>query len=415
MAFQQALSGLSVASKQLDAIGNNVANASTVGFKQSRAEFSDIFANSLFGVSSTATGIGAQVQDVAQQFTQGNVTSTSNPTDLAISGNGFFRMQSPTGQSVSYTRNGQFQIDNSGFVVNGINRLTGYSANALGAIVPGPPVPIQVNSTNIGAAPTTSVKMIANFNGSAAQPAVAFPGVVVPTATPDPNSYNWSTQVTAYDSLGAAHAVTLYAVKTATALQWNIYAQFDQTTFAAAPPFLQQLTFSPNGTLPAATPASTLTVTGPLANGANGLTITTDFTKLTSFSGAFGVNQLTVDGFANGSLTGISVAGDGTVSARFSNGQTKAIGQVVLANFANPQGLQNLGGNQWGQTTVSGTPTVNAPGTGNAGSLQSAALEDSNVDLTTELVHMITAQRFYQANAQAIKTQDQVLQTLLNI
>lgn len=434
MAFQQALSGLSVASKELDTIGNNVSNANTVGFKQSRAQFADVFANSLFGVSATAVGIGAQVTSVAQQFTQGNITSTSNPTDLAISGNGFFRMLEPSSGtisgSVSYTRNGEFQIDRNGFVVNGSSQLTGYPATN-GVIVPGQPVPLQITTANIGAAPTTSISLIANLDASKLNPTAqtpagpAFPGLTVPTASPDPASYNWSTQMNVFDSLGVTHSVTLYFVSQnpTTPLNWDVYAQFDGSQFAAAPTPIQTLTFLPDGTMDPTVTTATLDASvllgsaagTPLSNGANDPVITLDLTKSTQFAGAFGINQETVDGYANGTLTGISIDPSGVVDARFSNGQTKAVGQVVLVNFANPQGLQNLGGNRWGESFASGSPTVNAPGSGNVGTIQSAALEDSNVDLTSELVNMITAQRFYQANAQAIKTQDQVLQTLLNI
>jgi flagellar hook protein FlgE len=434
MSFQQALSGLNAASTQLDAIGNNVANANTIGFKQSRTEFSDVFANSLFGVSATAVGIGAQINSVAQQFTQGNVTSTSNPLDLAISGNGFFRMEETTGQ-IDYTRDGEFQIDRSGNIVNGSSKLTGYQTDANGVVIPGSLGPLVVNTTSLGAQATTTATLNLNLDSSQATPAIQFPGITVPTSAPDPNSYNYSTQFSAFDSLGNQHAVTLYFVSLGTQttwnttpqpLKWEVYAQFDTTTFKSQPPAstdtgaqdLQTLTFNSNGTMDTTTTSPvTFDVNGgsALSNGANDISVKVDLTPSTSFAGASGVNKEVVDGFADGRLTGIDIGTSGLVNARFSNGQTKGIGQVVLVNFANPQGMQNLGGNRWAETFTSGNPLVNKPGTGNAGSIQSAALEDSNVDLTTQLVNMITAQRFYQANAQSIKTQDQVLQTLLNI
>jgi flagellar hook protein FlgE len=425
MSFQQALSGLTAASTQLDAIGNNVANANTIGFKQSRTEFSDVFANSLFGVSATAVGIGAQINSVSQQFTQGNVTSTSNPLDLAISGNGFFRMQETSG-AIDYTRDGEFQIDRAGNIVNGRSMLTGYQTDTNGVVIPGSLAPLVVNTTSLGAQATTSANLNLNLDSSQAVPAVAFPGNNIPTSAPDPNSYNYSTQFSAYDSLGNQHAVTLYFVKSSTPLQWEVYAQFDSTQFQNQPPStsdvgaqdLQTLTFNSNGTMDTTqTQPVTFDVNNgtPLANGANDLSIQIDLTPSTSFAGASGVNKEVVDGFTDGRLTSLDIDNAGLVNARFSNGQTKAIGQVVLVNFANPQGLSNLGGNRWAETFTSGNPLVNKPGTGNAGNIQSAALEDSNVDLTTQLVNMITAQRFYQANAQSIKTQDQVLQTLLNI
>lgn len=412
MAFQQSLSGLNVATKKLDTIGNNVANGNTVGFKQSRTEFADVFATSLFGVASTAVGIGAQVTGIAQQFTQGNISSTSNPTDLAISGNGFFRMEK-NGQ-ISYSRNGQFQIDRDGFIVNNGLKLTGYVADALGNITPQPPAALQVAATSITAQQTSNIALTANLDATATTPLVNFPSATPPTSTPDPASFNHSTQITVYDSLGASHAVKLYFRKDAAPVNtWKVFTQFDNTAIAAAPTAFQTLTFNTSGVQSPAPAVLSLAATP--TNGAAVMAINMDLTKLTQFAGAFGVSKQTVDGFATGSLTGIATDSKGIVSARFSNGQTKSIGQVVLTNFANPQGLQNLGSNQWGETFTSGTAVVNAPGSGNAGVIQSAALEDSNVDLTAELVNMITAQRFYQANAQSIKTQDQVMQTLLNL
>ncbi|KZE35265.1 flagellar hook protein FlgE [Crenobacter luteus] len=416
MGFQQGLSGLSAASKQLDVIGNNVANANTVGFKGSRAEFSDIYAASIYGVAATQSGIGAKTVNVTQQFTQGNITTTSNPLDLAIAGNGFFRVD--RAGDVAYMRNGQFQLDRDGYFVNNGFRLTGYQADTDGNIIAGPPVDLKVNAANIGAEPTTSLLFGANLDAKQTAPAVAFPGA--DPANPDPNSVNHSRSVTLYDSLGVSHLLTLYYVKSATdPLQWDVYTRFDTDPIAVPATPLTTLTFNNNGTFNSASGATvpgTVTFNAPaLTNGAAPLVVNVDLSKTTQFAGPFSVNTLTADGYADGTLTGLATTPEGVVEARFSNGQTKVIGQVVLTSFANVQGLKPSGDNRWVESFESGRPKVNTPGSSNVGLIQSAALEDSNVDLTSELVNMITAQRFYQANAQTIKTQDAILQTLINL
>ncbi|RXZ44232.1 flagellar hook protein FlgE [Crenobacter cavernae] len=418
MGFQQGLSGLSAASKQLDVIGNNVSNANTIGFKGSRAEFSDIYASSLYGVANAQTGIGAKTVGVSQQFTQGNLTNTSNPMDLAIAGNGFFRVEN--NGDVGYMRNGQFQLDREGYFVNNGFKLTGYQADANGTIVAGPPVELQVDTANIGAKATTTMTLGANLDAKQTAPAVAFPGI--DPNNPDPSSINHSRSVTVYDSLGVSHLMTFYYVKSATPLQWNVYTRFDTdpVDMTVTPPattpnaLLTPLTFNNDGTF--ATPAGSVTFNAPtLSNGAAPLSVTVDLSKTTQFAGPFSVNTLTADGYSDGSLTTLATSADGTVQARYSNGQTKTIGQVVLTSFANVQGLRPSGDNRWVESYESGKPKINTPGSSNVGAVQSAALEDSNVDLTSELVNMITAQRFYQANAQTIKTQDSILQTLINL
>ena len=192
MSFQQGLSGLAAASKQLDVIGNNVANASTVGFKRSRAEFADLYSASLYGVGSSQTGIGARTVQVSQQFNQGPVTPTANPLDLAVSGNGFFRVDNAG--TVMYTRNGEFQLDRDGYFNNQGHKLTGYGVDASGNVIPGPPQPLRVNTASIGAKATSSIKMTSYLDARATAPTVAFPGAI-PTA-PDAKSYNYTNSTT---------------------------------------------------------------------------------------------------------------------------------------------------------------------------------------------------------------------------
>ena len=400
MSFQQGLSGLNAAAKGLDAISNNVSNAGTVGFKSASAQFSDVFAASLSGGGGGQIGIGVNLAQVKQSFTQGNLTVTNNPLDVAINGGGFFRM-SDNG-SISYTRNGQFLVDKDGYVVNSEGaRLTGYLANAAGIIVPSSPTDILVSSADLVPNATTAGSLGLNLDSREAVPVPAFDYT-------DPTTYNSSTAMTLYDSLGNAHVMTVYFRKTA-ANAWNVYTGLD----GAAPGAASPVTFTTAGAL---NTGGSIAASFALANGATTpLAMTLDMTSATQYGATFGVTSLTQDGYTSGRLSGLSISSEGVVQGRYSNGQSRDLGQIVLANFANPNGLQSLGGNQWGETAASGQPLVGAPNSGSLGALQSAAVEESNIDLTAELVNMITAQRNYQANAQSIKTKDAVMQTLVNL
>jgi flagellar hook protein FlgE len=404
MGFQQGLSGLNAAAKSLDVIGNNIANASTVGFKQSQAQFADVYASSLAGSSGGQAGIGVQVATIAQLFGQGNITTTNNSLDMAISNSGFFRMSN--NGSITYTRNGQFQLDRTGYIVSSQGyRLTGYLPNALGVIVPTAPSEIQISTADLLPNATTEVAAGLNLNANSTIIAAAFD----PTL---PATFNNSTSTTVYDSLGGSHVASLYFAKTG-ANAWNAFLTVDGVNTQGAGVALTGMTFNTNGTL--ATPAAAVTATGFPIAGANNLVLNIDFADTSQFGSSFGVNSMSQDGYTSGHMTGFSTGADGMIAGRYSNGQTRTLGQVVLANFSNPQGLQPLGANNWAETATSGTPLVGTPGSASLGVLKTSAVEDSNVDLTAELVNMITAQRVYQANAQTIKTQDSVLQTLVNM
>ncbi|MCE9642310.1 MAG: flagellar hook protein FlgE [Betaproteobacteria bacterium] len=412
MAFQTGLSGLNAASQSLDVIGNNVANAGTVGFKQSRVLFSDVFANSLNGSGASAIGIGTQVAAIEQDFTQGAVTTTSNPLDIAINGKGFFRL-SDNG-TISYTRNGQFHLDNAGYIVNSENlQITGYGVDASGNIVPTAPAPMQLSNAQLPPTPTTGFRVSLNLDSSETLPATAVFNAA------DPTSYNDSTSGSVIDSLGNSHVFTLYFVKTAIAGQWDLHATVDGTAVAnvdlgagAGNPI--NLNFSSSGALTTAMPIAAVALT--VGGGAvSPLTFSTDFSGSSQFGASFAVNSLIQDGFASGRLAGFNVSADGIMVGHYTNGQSRNLGQFVLANFSDPRGLKPLGGGRWDETADSGLPVVGAPGSGDLGAVQASATESSNVDLTAELVNMITAQRVYQANAQSIKTQDAVLQTLVNL
>ena len=589
MAFQHGLSGINAASKQLDAIGNNVANSSTVGFKGSRAEFADMFAANFYGVAATQNGIGVNTTLIAQQFGQGNITTTGNQLDMAISGNGFFVMQNANG--ISYTRNGQFQIDREGYINNGGDYLMGWAVddstnpptiqngnlqplrvdNSL--LVPRPsdfgglPINVQLNLDSrknpIGTVPsyefvagsttgtpfeqsgkvklpdgnfvivdpkgTPAPTLGALFDAAGVDtkflysgnmfafgdklfsptgPTVESPKTLLPagdnqgliTADPefvnsekiqigttpnrylvftndgsastydangnketpqlavtdnfiwkdgeatkvyssakgvelaggaaevsfnpnDPKTYTSTTSLTAYDSLGNPIQVSVFQKKLGDG-RWEVFAtakHADGSTVdlgtgqVAKSPYtaLGNIQFSTDGKLINTGALNAASYTPP--GGGAALNLKFDLGGTTQFGTNFAVNQIVQPGYASAVVTNMVIDKTGIVSAKYSNGQNKVIGQVVLANFANQQGLQSIGNNRWIETYASGTPTRNDPGSTNVGLIQSQALEDSNVDLTGELVNMITAQRYYQANAQTIKVHDQVLQSLMQM
>jgi flagellar hook protein FlgE len=407
MSFQQGLSGLNAAAKNLDVIGNNVANSSTVGFKQSQAQFADVYANSLTGAGGSNVGIGVKVAQVAQQFTQGNITATNNPLDMAINGGGFFRMNN-NGET-TYQRNGQFQLDRLGFIVNPTGaQLTGYTANASGVLSTGAPAPLSINTADLVPQITSEVNGVLNLNSGS----TPIDGATVPFDINDPTTFHSSTAVSVYDSLGNDQTLQMFYVKRPTG-DWDVYAANDGTQIGAGA--IATLNFGTDGLLTTAMPLAPINVPATATGALSPFPVTLDFSGTTQFGSAFSVNALDQDGYTSGRLAGFSIGADGVILGRYTNGQSAVLGQVVLANFANPNGLQQMGNNMWAETATSGTPLVGTPDSGSLGVLQSSAVEDSNVDLTAELVNMITAQRVYQANAQTIKAQDAVLQTLVNL
>ncbi len=536
MPFRTALSGLNAASAELRVIGNNVANSSTTGFKKSRVQFADIFATANLGASSNAIGSGVRIADIAQQFSQGNVSFTDNNLDLAISGQGFFRL-SDNGTSV-YTRAGSFGVDRSGYLVNSQDqRLTGFLADSVGNIT-GALGDIQLDTSDIAPQPTSRVDLGLNLDASASIPAapvttstvalgssgaspvldsgdspvtvgpinlvdtygqqitgaqlqftntggndwdvtITGAGGTVSTAsmtvgttstvtlnwdpdgagaqnsTPitidvttvgqvsggggtdltasangalqgvfdvsDASTYNNSTSLTVYDSLGASHLATLYYRKTGIPNQWESYFYFDGTRVAGAQANGSDLLeFSPGGSLSAingvATPPSSFTTTSfNPGGGASTMSLAMDYSSVSQYGGGFNVNSLRQDGYATGRLSGIDIDDSGVILARFTNGQSRTLAQIALANFSNSQGLTQMGDLNWAESFESGAALVGAPGSSSLGLIQSGALEGSNVDLTEQLVNMITAQRNFQANAQVISTADTITQAIINI
>ncbi|HEY1151018.1 MAG TPA: flagellar hook protein FlgE [Pseudoduganella sp.] len=515
--FQQGLSGLNAASKSLDVIGNNIANASTVGFKGSQAQFADLYANSLNGVAGNNPGIGVSIARLAQQFTQGNIETTNNPLDISINGGGFFRTVTPGG-AIQYSRNGQFQLDNTGTIRNAQGQaITGYLANKQGVILSGAPVPITIDYSDLTPVATTKANFSLNLDSRSTVP------TKVPFDAADPTTYNKQTVLDVYDSLGNPHVMSMYYVKT-NAGMWDVYAGNDgieiaskaaaaailtdpavaaartvyqtavntvpqvqadidaanqaysqaagtaMTTAATAagasagqlaalaakydvaagtdvgsipgtnPDKINEalaaavsvpavkvgtLAFDKTGEISTAimaglTPPQTVPFTinlpiFPDTGSIQPLTITTSFEGTTQYGSTTSEKLSTQDGYSSGHLERFNTDANGVITGQYSNGKSRPLAQFVLANFANPDGLIPLGNNAWAESSASGSPSVGTPNSGSLGQLRSSSVESSNVDLTKELVDMITAQRVYQANAQTIKTQDSVLQTLVNL
>jgi len=418
MPFRIALSGLNAASSDLRVIGNNVANASTTGFKKSRIEFADIYASSTLGVASNATGSGVKVSDVKQEFAQGNVDFTNNNLDMAINGEGFFRLND--NGVTKFSRAGGFGVDRAGFVVNSENqRLTGFVADATGNIT-GALGDIQLSTNDLAPNPTSAISLTANLDSSEAVPTLPFD-------LSNASTYNHSTSLTTYDSQGNAMLQTLYFRKFDNSGTWNMHSYLTNpagTVTEAIPaggvsgdPVI--MNFDSNGLLTSVSPSSTGTIANfdPVnpGTGASALNIDITLTDVTQYGTEFGVNALIQDGFTTGRLSGVDVGETGVITARYTNGQSLTLAQVAMANFSNLNGLLQLGDTSWAETFESGSALVGTPGTGTLGFVQAGALEGSNVDLTEQLVNMITAQRNFQANAQVIETADTITQTIINI
>jgi flagellar hook protein FlgE len=403
MGFGQGLSGLNAASQSLDVIGNNIANSGTVGFKAGTATFADVYANS-------RVGLGTSVASINQRFTIGTISGTGNQFDMAIDGGrGLFRVVEPSG-AVLYSRNGQFSADKDNYIVNAQGqRLTGYIAGST------TPTPIMVPVGNIEPSPTELLTFKSNFDAD--EPAID--QATTPFSPTDPDSYTHFFPVTVYDTLGNKHQLDQYFVKRDSAIagqsEWNVYYRSAGLTVTPDDTAPTVLTFDDSGRM--LTPGAAVPVSIDVAGGtspAKAIDVAVNYANSTQFAGPFSPN-FTQDGFPTGEYASMSVAADGSIVASYTNGETKAVGTLVLAHFNNLQGLQPVGGNAWAETGTSGQPILGVPGENGMASIKGQAVEESNVDMSQELVNMIIAQRTYQANAQTIKTQDQVLQTLINL
>jgi len=440
MSFNTSLSGLNGASKDLGVTSNNIANANSTGFKKSRSEFGDIYAVSAFGNSKTAEGQGSMTQVVSQQFVQGNMQFTDSGLDLAISGSGFFAVApNLNSQEVNYTRSGAFGLSKDGNIVNSSGQfLMGLPVNDDGTVSStslSTAKPLTVPSASGEPKASTEIELGANLPSDAK-------GLAVNNFNPkDPATYTSATSVTVYDSLGSSHILTSYFVKDeSTNNRWAVFQSLDTdangdpikvplAAGAADSPSaggydFAYLSFTDAGVYASTDPVSANGQTGiisnpiPVAGGAQDLVLGLDLVNNapTQFANlGFVVNKLSQDGVTTGRLSGLSIDESGLVSANFSNGDSKPLGKVLMADFRNPQGLKQIGNNSWSETLDSGTPLVGEAGTGRFGQIQSGALESSNVDLTAELVNLITAQRNFQANAKAIEANKALSDTIINI
>lgn len=452
MSFQQGLSGLNVSAKALDIISNNVANTNTVGFKSGGAIFADVFAASLTGsISGKQVGVGGTLAAVRQAFTQGNLTTTNNPLDLAVNGDGFFVVGREQGPDV-YTRNGQFELDKEGFIRTPTGeKLKGFQSPVSPGALPTPIggiKDIQIPIVGSQPMPTTRVEIGGNLDANDLSASEKYPQLLdadfmfprpANQSWQDARTYNYSTSIEAYDSLGKAHELTFYFAKltpdaaaTPPVVEntWKVFTSVDGgyplgvnadgTPQADVDDFVSTLVFSDEGVL------DTTQLTGPKADaplivpdtytpGAKDIEFFVDFSEMRQIGGAYLTSKLTQDGYTGGELAGVNVGRDGIITGRYTNGETRDLAQLALQTFRNPNALLSIGNNFWEATVDSGLTAPAKPGEGVAGVVSAGMVEDANVELTQELVQMIVQQRNYQANAQSIKAQDQILQTLVNL
>ncbi len=428
MPFRVALTGLRAASADLKVTGNNIANSTTVGFKQSRTEFVDVYAKNSNSISTITAGSGVRVADISQIFTQGATDYTDSSTDLAITGDGFFVVSDDKG--VFYTRAGSFGVDREGMVVNSTNqKLQVFQPVTVGDVTTfntGELVDLQLN-TDIGAPRATTLVSV-DLNVDADLPAFAAANgtdtVTSPFILTDPTTYQHVTSTTLYDSLGAPHISTTYYRKIdAGPNLWQSISTIDGTVVdpLGAPGAPAQLQFNQDGTLASVIPAAAnpkevpYNPFTPANTGSAPITFGIDYGDTTQFGSDFGVNAMNQDGYSTGTLSSFDVAEDGVVYARYSNGNADVLGKIALAGFANPQGLGVSGDSLWTDASEAGDRVVGEPGSASFGLIQAGALETSNVEIAAQLVNLIVAQRNYQANAEVISTADTITQTLINI
>ncbi|MFD2643322.1 flagellar hook protein FlgE [Pseudomonas japonica] len=442
MSFNIGLSGLYAANKQLDVTGNNIANVATNGFKSSRAEFQDVYSASKLGVGSKTVGNGVSLAAISQQFGQGDVNNTGNVLDMAIQGQGFFVL-SDNG-SLSYTRAGAFQTSKDSYVVTSDGlRLQGYAADENGKILTSSLTDLKIDTLSQPPKATSLVSQGINLNSEATP-------IALPTATPpgptfvptDETTYTKKFSTEIYDTQGNKHTLEQYYRKT-DQNTWTMYSLIDgrnPQNPASTTPLVGTMTFKSDGSINTMTgsvapddsfsvvnnvftvkgwiPATYNATTGTWgSNGsaANPAGVRLDMSSTTSYNTDTARLPPTQDGYATGLLSSLSIDSSGVMFASFSNQQSRAIGQVAIASFANEQGLEQQGGTRWKQTFASGSPGIDTPKTGTLGSISSNSLEQSNVNLTQELVELVKAQSNYQANAKTISTQSSIMQTIIQM
>ncbi len=406
MTFEIALTGLKSSSSELEVISNNIANSSTVGFKSSDIKFGDIYGTAGIGATGNSIGRGVRVTDVVQKFAKGDVTYTESQLDLSISGSGqgFFKLND--NGAIQYSRAGSFGLDRDGYIINGAGqKLMGYPA-VDGTVVP-TPGDLRIESVDTAAKQTQEVSLNLNLNASN--------DVTPPFDPADPESYNFTTSTTFYDSLGASHLTSFHFRKSATN-EWELHALAGDTEITPAGGSAIQ--FNSDGSLQSVDgdPAGRLVIPPfTVQPGSDPMNVTLDLSELTQFFGQSGVNEISQDGYGAGRLNDFGINADGMVLGYYTNGQASAMGQITVTSFRNPQGLQQVSNTSWQETFSSGEALSGIPGSATLGTIQSGSLEQSNVDVTEELVKMISTQRNFQANAQVISASDMLTQTVMNI
>lgn len=438
MSFNIALSGIAASQKDLDVTANNIANVNTTGFKESRAEFADVYATSIFSSGRTKVGDGVTTSTVAQQFHQGSLSFTNNSLDMAITGEGFFAVTPDRfSQDMTYTRAGAFKLNKDNFIVdNSGNYLQGYSVDPVTgenqSVSLSTTQPISIPTSAGAPRATNNIFLTMNLDSRELAPTVAFD-------PEDRASYNHSTSVTVYDSLGESHIVTTYFRKLSTTppanSEWETFVVWDDKTATppAADSYFQgdNIEFDSNGNFVESVPPQTITIPMSALNDSsntyltNGAQFSTDMVvnfrdasgvrSPTQYASTFDVTNLSQDGTTVGNLTGVDIDAFGRVLATYSNGDSTYLAQVTVVTFANVQGLQQVGNTSWKQSLTSGEPIGGQANTGTLGSINSSALEQANVNLTTELVDLITAQRNFQANSRALEVNSSLQQTILQI
>jgi flagellar hook protein FlgE len=391
MSFDIALSGIHAINEQLDTVSNNIANAATYGFKSGRANFSSVYA----GTQANGVEVGSITQNIGQS---GSTTTTGRALDAAINGSGFFVARDPQG-GMTYSRVGIFSADTHGYLIDSSGkRVQGYGPSTTGAL--GNMGDLKVPTGQIPAVATTSIGYVGNMSADWQVPATAFD----PTKS---GSYNMVTQAVAYDSLGSQHTISQYFVKK-NATTVDVYYGIDNGAVSTTPG--ATLAFGTDGQL---TSGGTTSVTLPAAGGAAGGTVAIDYTGTTQFAGDATTTSNNHDGYASGAFVGVALAADGSLVAKYSNDQSQVVGTLALATFANQGALTSVSDTSWTANADSGMALYNAPGVGLSGKLTTGALEGSNVDVTSELVGLMTSQRNYQANSKVLSTESQMMQALM--
>lgn len=402
MAFNTSISGLQAAQKDMGVISNNIANVGTTGFKRSDSLFAELYTASLGGAG-TQPGSGVTLERIRSDFGQGSFEFTSSQLDLAIDGNGLFVLQN--GSETLYTRAGAFRLDNDGFVVteSGAN-LQGYGADDNGQINTALGN-LQITNALLAQKPTEEITFNGNLDSRATAPTTA------PFDATNPETYNFTSTTTVYDSAGAAHQVTLYFAKDATAAnQYNVTASIDDVV----QPETASLLFDNAGVLDA-TSVTALNLASYTPANANAQPINIDFSTITGYGANSATSGVTQDGYAAGQLAGFEFDRTGVAYATYTNGETRAVGQVALATFTNPSGLQSAGKTNFAESSTSGVASIGTPDSGARGIIRPSALESANVDLTVELLALIEAQRNFQSNAQAIQNANDASQAILQL